>query len=361
MRHFACRHCQQPAFFENTQCVSCGHALGFDCDQATLLTLLRAEDGVLMTVDDHSQRWRECGNRDAIGCNWLIAADRPDVFCRACALNRTIPNLDNPVNQSRWWQLEWAKRRLIYGLLRLGLPVVDKQQDPAGGLAFDFLEDAPPGVGGDKVFTGHAGGVITINIVEADDVEREQQRKQLAEPYRTLLGHFRHESGHYYWQRLIAGSPLLEEFRTLFGDERVDYGTAMQRYYTDGAPPDWQARFVSAYASAHAWEDWAETWAHYLHMVDALETAHSAGLRLGHDAGREHAPVTDDRPYQGADFAELMRDWVPLTIAINSLNRSIGHGDFYPFVLPPPTQHKLAFVHGVIRQQGAMSAGAGGG
>jgi hypothetical protein len=89
-----------------------------------------------------------------------------------------------------------------------------------------------------------------------------------------LLGHFRHEVGHYFWDRLVATDPhQLEEFRVLFGDDRQDYGEALKRHYDEGAPANWQDTYISMYATMHPWEDFAETWAHYLHIVDTLETA----------------------------------------------------------------------------------------
>src|SRR5262249_50270393 len=155
-----------------------------------------------------------------------------------------------------------AKRRLVYTLLALNLPLVSRQEDRESGLSFEFLAD-PADPAAPRVMTGHAGGVITVNVAEADDAERERRRLQMNEPYRPLLGAFRHEIGHYYWDRLIRGSARLAAFRETFGDERADYAEALDRHHAGGPPGDWQDRFVSAYASSHPWEDWAETWAHY--------------------------------------------------------------------------------------------------
>ena len=190
--------------------------------------------------------------------------------------------------------------------------------------------------------TGHAGGLITLNVAEADDPERERQRKSMGEPYRTLLGHFRHEIAHYYWDRLVADSPAIEEFRRLFGDEREDYPAALQRHYAEGPPADWSEHFVTAYASAHPWEDFAETWAHYFHMVDTLETALAFGLRLRPQVakGAGLAAVIDFDPYI-AEMDRIIDTWLPLTFAVNSINRSMGLPDLYPFVLPPPVIWKL--------------------
>jgi hypothetical protein len=200
------------------------------------------------------------------------------------------------------------------------------------------------------VLTGHDGGVITVNINEADDVERERMRVSMHEPYRTLLGHFRHEVGHYYWDQLIAGTAEEAGFREMFGDERADYGEALKRHYAEGAPTDWSAHFISAYASMHPWEDWAETWAHYLHILDTLETAYAFGLRvrpgLAEPADGLKADIRVD-PYRLESFDALIGLWLPLSFAVNSLNRSMGHPDLYPFVIPPAVMEKLRFIHGV--------------
>ncbi len=199
-----------------------------------------------------------------------------------------------------------------------------------GGLAFELLssERAP-------VTTGHADGVITLDVAESDDAHREALREQLGEPYRTVLGHFRHEVGHYYWPLLVPEGSARERCRELFGDEREDYGAALDRHYETGPPPDWAQRFVSAYATMHPWEDWAETFAHYLHIWDTLQTAGAFGVRVG-----------ADRPGPGAgDFRGLLDDWLPLTYALNALSRSMGRDDLYPFVLPAPVVDKLGFVH----------------
>ena len=194
-------------------------------------------------------------------------------------------------NEERWRALEAAKRRLIYALKRLGLPLEAKREDAAKGLAFDFLADAGPG---QPVMTGHDDGLITINIAEADSAERERRRLELGEPYRTLLGHLRHEVGHYYWDVLVRDGGKIEACRAVFGDESVDYQEALDRHYQTGAPAGWEENFVSAYATMHPWEDFAETWTHYLHMVDTLDTAASFGMAV--DPG-----VSDDPTLGGGD------------------------------------------------------------
>jgi hypothetical protein len=281
-------------------------------------------------------------------CNWAVAAEDSHPLCESCRLTRVIPDLGVPGHHEGWYKLEVAKRRLVYTLLGLKLPLLNRIDDPDRGLAFEFLAD--PGPAAPPVLTGHLNGVITINVAEADDAEREKRRLQMHEPYRTLLGHFRHEVGHYYWDRLVLNSPHLERFRQLFGDERDDYGAALQRHYQNGPPGDWQSRFVSAYSSSHPWEDWAETWAHYLHMVDALETAAACGLRLRPKRKDEPALTgvpnpMDERP---DTFDELLESWLPLTYVLNNLNRGLGLPDGYPFVLSGPALEKLRFAHEVV-------------
>jgi hypothetical protein len=292
--------------------------------------------------------YRRCGNLESpAGCNWLIAVPpegEPPQLCISCGLNRTIPDLSIPENQVKWGRIEIAKRRLISSLVRLGLPIISRAANPQNGLGFDFL--ASP-AGGSPVLTGHSDGLITLNIDEADDATREQIRQQLHEPYRTLLGHLRHEIGHFYWDQLIGGTESITEFRKIFGDEQQDYAAALQAHYSQGPPPDWQAHYVSAYASSHPWEDWAETWAHYLHMTDTLETARRFGIN---DVQIEFEPFTPASLYgrNGTDFLEFLNFWAELAAVLNELSRSMGLPDFYPFILSRDAVAKLHFVHTVI-------------
>ena len=353
MKLFECQHCGQPLYFENTLCESCGHRLGYLAGKETV-TALEPDGEAWQALAEPQGRYRYCRNAEHGACNWLVRSDEPQAFCIACQHNRTIPDLNDAENVARWRRIEGAKHRLIYTLLKLGLPLVTKQEDP-NGLAFDFLADpstfAPSAA---PVMTGHENGLITINLAEADDAERERARSQMGEPYRTLLGHFRHEIAHYYWDRLVAGSSALEDFRRVFGDERQDYGARLRAHHGQGPPPRWQEWFVSSYASAHPWEDFAETWAHYLHMVDTLETADAFGLRVNPKVGRDPAlaMAIDFDPYRQGDFDALVQAWLPLTYAVNSLNQSMGQPDLYPFVLAPTVMGKLRFVHGLIHRSG---------
>jgi hypothetical protein len=366
-RAFSCA-CGRPIFFRNSQCLACQRPLGYDAGRRTLVALERVRAGGWREAGVPVRRARRhlrCANlTTAAACNWLLdtaEAQAGFTLCRCCRLTRTLPDLSQP-DASLWWsRIEQAKRRLVSSLIGLNLPVRPKTEDPQGGLAFDLLL-APPG--GPAVITGHADGLITLDASEADDANREARRSQLGEPYRTLLGHLRHETGHHYWQRLVEPTGWIEPFRALFGDEREDYAAALQRHYSAGPPADWGRHFVSAYASSHPWEDWAETWAHYLHLADTLDTASSFGLdgervelsyeRFGADV------VADSGDPEAASFLRLINGWMELTGVLNELSRSMGVADFYPFVLSRPAVRKLHLVHRVIRsaaQPAAMAAG----
>jgi hypothetical protein len=350
---FSCDQCHNLAYFDNARCTHCGATLGFLPQALRLAALEPADDLWRVQGDNSGQRWRQCGNYREQGiCNWMVAADDDEPFCVACRLNRTIPDLSIEGNLQLWQKLEQEKRRLVYSLLRLNLPLEPMTLSPTG-LAFDFLADTAPTFNErGRVLTGHAQGLITINIAEADPVVREKMRHDMAEPYRTVLGHFRHESGHYYWDRLIRDSAQLASWRELFGDERADYSAALEQHYRQGPAPAWQQRFVSAYAASHPWEDWAETWAHYLHMVDTLETAQQFGLRTQPQAASDDSLSLDTplNAYSEPDISRLFHHWVALTIALNSLNRSMGHEHAYPFVLSETVRDKLTFVHRLVQQ-----------
>jgi len=347
MKLFSCPGCQHAAHFDDLSCTHCGSELGLVPDRLALVALSNAGSA----LDSGSAR-RRCGNYEQASCNWLVGEGDATPLCLSCRLNRTIPDLSVPENETLWRRLEQEKRRLIYSVLRLQLPLAPKSQ-VTDGLAFDFLADPDPRFDERKrVMTGHADGLITINIAEADPVSRERARAEMAEPYRTILGHFRHESGHYYWDRLVRDSTWISPVRALFGDERADYAQALQNNYEVGPPRGWPDGFISAYATSHPWEDWAETWSHYLHIVDALETAWNYGLALDPRHGdRESLAAEPDRdPYRAGSFDELISQWLPLTVALNSLSRSMGHDAIYPFALSSTVVEKLALVHRVVHE-----------
>ncbi|NYZ63009.1 zinc-binding metallopeptidase family protein [Luteimonas deserti] len=354
MRLFKCSQCEQVLYFENTGCLRCGSRLGFFADTLTLEALEPDTDvGAWRSAERPGGHVRFCANAEHSACNWVLPAEEREQYCRACRHNRTIPDLGIPERLEGWRRVEAAKRRLFYSLLRLRLPTPSPNSGDPQPLSFDFLAETRRGP---KVLTGHDNGHITIALSEADDLARERLRIQLGEPYRTLLGHFRHEIGHYYWDRLVrdAGEDELARCRALFGDDRLDYGEALKRHYAQGAPDDWQASHVSSYATMHAWEDWAETWAHYLHMVDTLEMASAFGIRIAPDIADDSsmdAQIAFD-PIHVSRIQRLVDAWLPLTYALNSLNRAMGQPDVYPFVIPPAVIAKMDYIHALIRRQG---------
>jgi hypothetical protein len=357
MKLFECQNCGQPLYFENTRCESCGAPLGYLPCEATVTALQPAGDAIWHAMAQRGISYKFCANAAHGVCNWLIPAHEADQFCVACRHNRTIPDLSDAENLRRWRLIEVAKHRLFYTLLQLRLPLDGSNKD-ANLLIFDFLD--PEAVAGSPIMTGHANGVITLNVAEADDAERERVRGKMGELYRTLLGHFRHEIAHYYWDRLIAASTRLEAFRQTFGDERAPYAQALETYYANGAPADWRERFISAYASSHPWEDFAETWAHYFHMIDTLETANAFGLAVRPKLSKGMTARIDFDPLH-ADLDRIIEAWLPLTFAVNSINRSMGVADLYPFVLNPAVIGKLSFVHDCIRAQAGRETSPAGG
>ncbi len=352
MKKFTCSSCQNGIFFENVLCSHCSHPLSFDSETLSMHALSPADEAdsyhVIGEDESHQPGPRSyCTNHDHGACNWLTPAGTTGL-CQACGMNRTIPNLMEPGSHEAWANFEHAKKRLIYQLLRMRL-AFDEGTDGTSGLSFSFAR-------GEN--TGHLDGEVSVDFKEADVVWRESQRQAFNEPYRSLLGHLRHETGHYFWMRLIEQSNRIDAFRDLFGDEREDYAAAIARHHDSDPPADWPDHYVSAYASAHPWEDWAETWAHYLHMVDALETAQAWSISPGADRARsqDQSQQAPKDIYRDEDFDSLVRQWVPLTIALNSLSRSMGHDDFYPFVISDNARTKLRFIHDAVRSAGTASA-----
>ena len=346
MKLFHCTHCEQRVFYENRRCESCGSALGFvPGDMEMVAFAVTGQEG-WQRLGAAGATQRPCANyalEDV--CNWMVAGDDPAGLCLSCRTTDIIPALSKPENRKYWNVLEQAKRRLFYTLLSLKLPAPSRAADAVNGLSFRFLEQVSPQ---ERVLTGHDDGVITLNIAEADDALRENARTSMQEPYRSLLGHFRHESGHYYWDRLVDGSTVMAEYRQLFGDERVDYEEALKQHYANPMQ-GWQSNFVSAYASAHPWEDWAECWAHYLHMVDGLESAAAWGLHLDHATPAGPAvQVCAVDPQAPSIEMSLIEQWLPVSQFSNAMNRSLGLRDSYPFVVPAPVVAKLNFIHRVV-------------
>ncbi len=360
MKAFSCQYCGQPLYFEAELCDSCGRRLGYLVGPRRLSALepFGSQPDQWRALAAPDRPYRFCANSVFGACNWLVEAETPGAaYCAACRHNRTIPDLSAPDRLKRWGKIQVAQHRLFDTLLALRLPLATRECDPKG-LAFDILHDplehAPQGPG---VITGHVDGLITLNLVEADDAARERRRHDFAEPYRTLLGHFRHEVGHYFWDRLVRDGSKFDAFRATFGDERRSYEQALAQHYAEGQMSgSWRQQHVSAYAAVHPWEDFAETWAHYMHMVDTLETAAAFGVQL---AATASDPAELD-VYGAAELDQLIGAWLPLTFAVNSLNRSMGQPDLYPFLPSPVVIVKLAFVHDLIRggeQPGQGKAG----
>jgi len=349
MRAFACPVCHSFVPFEALQCPSCGVAVGLHLPNRSML----AVTDETVWVDD--QQWVRCTQHEPLGCNWLTPGEY-DVAargrCLAHSLIRQEPAPDDTIAREKLVTTGLALRRLVYQLEDLGLPI-DPYWRRDGGLAFDLLSSYSTG---EKILIGHADGVITIDLVESLDAYRESLRVRLGEPYRTMLGHFRHEAGHYYQSILVETGPgaaeYLDRCRELFGDERAGYSDALARHYKFGAPADWQGQFISEYATMHPWEDFAECFAHYLHITDTLDTTREAGMVLHADRVRFAGPrnISPPESYATAPIERLLFDWKWISLFFNRVNAAMGKGPLYPFDIPAPVAAKLGFVHTVLRE-----------
>ena len=337
MNRFYCK-CGSEVFFDNRCCQNCGVALGFDSRTLDMIPMEPSGRESYKSLDLSARSFKLCANGSEFSsCNWVLPADDENKFCFGCRFNRIIPNqkvidVSPSINHQRWCRLEAAKKRLMYTLLELKVPVIDGWNDAEDGLLFDFMEDieTESDVVAENIVTGYANGIITINVIEADDVARVSARSALNERQRTILGHFRHESGHFLWDRLFKRLSLGSEFKNIFGDPDEDYQESLSKYYKNGPPSDWSNCFITAYASSHPLEDFAETWNHFLLIFDTVETAYAHGL-------------TQMKP----DIRNLMSSldvWNDLVIALNQLTRSIGINDAYPFVINKLASQKLNYV-----------------
>jgi hypothetical protein len=376
---FHCGRCGHAVFFENVRCGRCDALLGYLPGERCMGAFEEAEAPAVLAAPPApapadtegteapapasspapapTARWRRVGDAcDGAGdqlftpcanrvqhdiCNWMLDPGDTGTLCRSCRLTAVIPDLTVAGNTARWAAIETAKRRLMFTLIEHGLDPEPKTSPTDNkGLALHLLAAVP---GGAPVMTGHAGGTITINIAEADDVEREATRVAFGEPVRTLLGHLRHEFGHYLQQRWITGAAA-ETCRATFGDERDDYAAALARYHAEGPPADWQQRFVSAYASAHPFEDWAETCAHVLLVSDAVQTAESWGLRLDGPVARARPKSSRSQPMDRV----VIEHWLPVAQFLNAMNRSLGLRDSYPYLMPDAVLQKMALVQRLL-------------
>jgi hypothetical protein len=360
MAPYECPNCKRLNHFEVRVCPACAFTLGYD----------PASDRFLF-LGDGATTWRDrdgdphevvvCANNNAYEvCNWLVATTDDTAYCRACRHNRTIPDLTVPTVPERWGKIEAAKRRMFHTLIKLGLPLETKAEEHFNvqGLAFDLLYDASAEDSGQaQVLTGHDGGVVTLNLIEADDVERERIRRTMGEPYRTLLGHFRHEVGHHYWSRLVEHDPQeLQAFRAVFGDETIDYAQALQQHYGPNSNAVWTDDYVSFYATSHPWEDFAETFAHYLHIVDLLGAIGGFGITMAPLPGPESHPAASvGFDAYRATTDQLTGQMMPFSFALNVINRSMGQLDLYPFHLSPAIMGKIDYVNRLV----AKAAGRG--
>ena len=352
MRVFTCDHCGQLVFFDNSSCLRCRSPLGYVHPRRDVIALTEVGPGRLVDLSGPVRVWTRCATSPLTGCNWLVP-EGGGPRCESCLLTRTRPADSDAAGMAEFVQAEAAKRRLLFQLGELGLPVRARDPDSGEGVAFDLLSSVAT-----KVITGHDNGVITLDLAEADSQWREHLRLELNEPYRTLLGHFRHEIGHYYWPLLVDGPDVLAACRALFGDDRQDYSAAVEAHYDDpqGGGDGWAQDHISRYATMHPYEDWAETFAHYLHILDTLQTADSFGLGAEGRTPRSHTlhpGVDPTRPDDSDSFGDVVDRWLELTYALNQINRSMGQPDLYPFVLAPPVIRKLAFVDRVVRRSGA--------
>ncbi len=329
MRAFTCSNCGQLLFFDNSVCLGCSYAVGF------------VPETLKLDVADPTAR--RCANLSLAGCNWLIADGDPNKLCVSCRLTRTRPNDNDRPAMAAFAVAERAKRQLLFQVLSLGLHVRNRSEDPVTGLAFDLLSSRNR-----EVMTGHEDGLITLDLSESDAVHREFVRLQLGEPYRTVLGHLRHEIGHYFWPSFTAEPDALAEFRELFGDESISYEDALARHYQSGPPVDWPDNFVSAYATMHPWEDWAETFAHYLHIQAGLETAAAFGLETGLRTKVAARRSLQDGEPAGA-VGSMIHEWLTLSFGLNAMSYALGQESLYPFVLGTTVVKKLDFVHRCIR------------
>lgn len=346
MKVFYCHHCHHQVFFNNTYCENCNALLGYQADKKTMGTFQQVNDTYWKSLNpkDINQLYKPCYNyQHHQVCNWMIHQNDEHHYCESCRLTYIIPDLSVDHNVLYWKRLEQAKRRFLYLTQQLNIfPRPKKDDNDRFGLRFNFLRSLPD----QPVLTGHQSGTITLNANEADVVHREKTRLDMQENYRTVLGHFRHESGHYYFDLLAHLYPKwLGEFRTYFGDETQDYATALDHYYQNGPAENWSEFFISRYACAHPWEDWAETWAHYLHIMDTLDTAYHSGMSIEPNYPIDPCMDFKESPIGAVDFEHTLTNWFGLSYALNGLNRSMGLQDAYPFTLSNNVLDKLRFIH----------------
>ena len=337
MRIFHCERCGGIVAFSAQACPSCDAPLGYVDDERNVRALTPTDDAASYRIDGRDRLSWRCLNA-SWGCNWMLPAGSENQWCRSCQLTRGRPDDGRPAAVEAWMAAEAAKRRLVHQLDTLALPIEIRSSSAPDGLAFDLVH--LPGEGG---ITGHLDGVVTLDLAETDEGHRDDLRRQLGEPFRTVIGHLRHEIGHHYWSRLVGQSDELDRFRRLFGDERADYSDAVDRHYSGGNATWDPTRFVTAYAASHPLEDWAETFAHYLHIIDAVDTAVAHDLVPAASAGILVADVIGE-----LELADILDAWRPINNAVNAIAETLGAPAVYPFEPVGVVVEKLAFVHGKI-------------
>lgn len=350
MRRFSC-DCGNVLFFGSTRCLACGIEVGFSPRRGNMERL------------DSQAGLKRCANGTRYDiCNWTTDWESAGDLCISCRMNQVVPDLSRPQNRFLWARMESAKRRLIYTLLRLGIYIPTKKDDPQEGLAFEIASSLLDS----SVTTGHLNGIITMNLEEADDTYRQINRQLLGEAKRTLLGHFRHESAHYLWARFLSNKewehPWRLAFREIFGNEWQDYGKALHSYYRSGPPTDWNLRFVSGYAASHPWEDWAETWSHYLQMLEGLETCDALGIQTAHltlplqmlpvEAGTLSVHLNTS-PGDSGCFLAMLQRWVCFSNVLNEISDSLGEPAPCPLVISVAIVRKLHLAHYFARSWGS--------
>jgi hypothetical protein len=374
MKTFKCS-CKnhQLLFFESKYCLACNRIVGVDdnFNKVEAYDLDEETGYYFKSTQQKKVPYKKCDNNaEYQACNGMVNMDtfvavpnNDEVLCFACRFNETIPDLSIIEHIPLWKKVEIAKRRAIYTLKALSLPLDNILQNPESGLSFDFIADSNVNdnflsklENQEAVYTGHDNGHITINLAEANEVARSSTKLAMGEKYRTLLGHFRHELGHYYFEKLILVSPEKHELcKKYFGDDELDYAEELEKYYESGAPENWDNDFISEYATMHPYEDWAETWAHYMHIIDTLETAKNfniTGSLNGHTVDNElNLPQNSYLFSSQTSINTILDTWMDFAIILNSLNRSMGMNDAYPFVLTQSVRTKLSFIHHAIHDE----------
>lgn len=358
MHTFQCT-CGGRLFFNNTVCIGCGSEVGW-CEACYSVSALTPEGaGYRCANPKCGAAVVKCHNYAAEAvCNRVFAPPVIDAsastvvaddtatadviapappLCKACRTNDVIPDLAIDGNRERWAKLELSKRRLLVELDELQLRYAPEDVHPdERPLRFAFQASTEE----EQVYTGHADGLITINLVETDSVERERMRRAMHEPHRTLIGHYRHEIGHYFWMTLVEGRDEAACI-AVFGDHKnPPYGDALKKYYETGPAPNWQSSFVSAYATAHPWEDFAETWGFYLDMWAVVTTMH------------HHLPGIAVDP-RTLPVEAIVRTYQQIGVFFNEVNRTMGLRDLVPEIITPEVVKKLAYIHALIRPEPA--------